>query len=168
MWTSHEAGGLSSASLVGEEAHPLLPFGEDLPVFQLREVLLPPGQAAPAHAAPLGPQGLPVLDVRQAVQGERTGRRAWLQRSSTESSALTRSLFYCEIQRKDKLREHMQRMHNPDREAKKSDRTHRSKAHKTKTPTSNFESFAFKCRPCMMGFRRRGMLVSRGADAFIM
>ncbi|XP_013884751.1 PR domain zinc finger protein 10 isoform X2 [Austrofundulus limnaeus] len=65
-----------------------------------------------------------------------------------------------QFKRKDKLREHMQRMHNPDREAKKSDRTHRSKAHKTKTPTSDFESFAFKCRPCMMGFRRRGMLVN--------
>uniref|UniRef100_A0A3Q3AXG3 PR domain zinc finger protein 10 n=1 Tax=Kryptolebias marmoratus TaxID=37003 RepID=A0A3Q3AXG3_KRYMA len=65
-----------------------------------------------------------------------------------------------QFKRKDKLREHMQRMHNPDREAKKSDRTHRAKTHKTKTPTSDFESFAFKCRPCMMGFRRRGMLVN--------
>uniref|UniRef100_A0A1A8MYB6 PR domain zinc finger protein 10 n=1 Tax=Nothobranchius pienaari TaxID=704102 RepID=A0A1A8MYB6_9TELE len=65
-----------------------------------------------------------------------------------------------QFKRKDKLREHMQRMHNPDREAKKSDRAHRSKTHKTKTPTSDFESFAFKCRSCMMGFRRRGMLVN--------
>ena len=64
-------------------------------------------------------------------------------------------------QRKDKLREHMQRMHNPEREAKKADRVHRSKALKLKVPTTDFESFMFKCRVCMMGFRRRGMLVSR-------
>uniref|UniRef100_A0A3B3UQD1 PR domain zinc finger protein 10 n=1 Tax=Poecilia latipinna TaxID=48699 RepID=A0A3B3UQD1_9TELE len=63
-----------------------------------------------------------------------------------------------QFKRKDKLREHMQRMHNPDREAKKSDRTHRSKAHKTKVPSTDLESFVFKCRLCMMGFRRRGML----------
>lgn len=55
----------------------------------------------------------------------------------------------------------MQRMHNPDREAKKADRVHRSKAMKLKTPATDFESFVFKCRLCMMGFRRRGMLVSR-------
>lgn len=54
----------------------------------------------------------------------------------------------------------MQRMHNPDREAKKADRIHRSKTHKLKVPTTDFESFMFKCRVCMMGFRRRGMLVS--------
>lgn len=68
--------------------------------------------------------------------------------------------FFCGAKRKDKLREHMQRMHNPDREAKKADRVHRSKALKLKTPATDFESFVFKCRLCMMGFRRRGMLVS--------
>uniref|UniRef100_A0A8C1X516 PR domain zinc finger protein 10 n=1 Tax=Cyprinus carpio TaxID=7962 RepID=A0A8C1X516_CYPCA len=61
--------------------------------------------------------------------------------------------------RKDKLREHMQRMHNPEREAKK-DHIHRTKALKQKEPTTDFESFMFKCRLCMMGFRRRGMLVN--------
>uniref|UniRef100_A0AAQ5YIV1 PR domain zinc finger protein 10 n=1 Tax=Amphiprion ocellaris TaxID=80972 RepID=A0AAQ5YIV1_AMPOC len=65
-----------------------------------------------------------------------------------------------QFKRKDKLREHMQRMHNPDREAKKADRIHRSKALKLKVPTTDFESFMFKCRVCMMGFRRRGMLVN--------
>ena len=54
----------------------------------------------------------------------------------------------------------MQRMHNPDREAKKADRILRSKIQKLKVPNSDFESFMFKCRVCMMGFRRRGMLVS--------
>lgn len=68
--------------------------------------------------------------------------------------------FFCGAKRKDKLREHMQRMHNPDREAKKAERVHRSKALKLKTPATDFESFVFKCRLCMMGFRRRGMLVS--------
>ncbi|KAJ0021899.1 hypothetical protein NQD34_009389 [Periophthalmus magnuspinnatus] len=65
-----------------------------------------------------------------------------------------------QFKRKDKLREHMQRMHNPDREAKKADKIHRSKALKMKVPTTDFESFMFKCRLCMMGFRRRGMLVN--------
>ncbi|KAG7255844.1 LOW QUALITY PROTEIN: hypothetical protein CRUP_035731 [Coryphaenoides rupestris] len=65
-----------------------------------------------------------------------------------------------QFKRKDKLREHMQRMHNPDREAKKADRVHRSKALKMKAPTTDLESFMFKCRVCMMGFRRRGMLVN--------
>ncbi|KAG5269059.1 hypothetical protein AALO_G00197830 [Alosa alosa] len=65
-----------------------------------------------------------------------------------------------QFKRKDKLREHMQRMHNPEREAKKADRSHRSKALKQKVPTTDFESFMFKCRLCMMGFRRRGMLVN--------
>ncbi|XP_077422851.1 PR domain zinc finger protein 10 isoform X2 [Vanacampus margaritifer] len=65
-----------------------------------------------------------------------------------------------QFKRKDKLREHMQRMHNPEREAKKAERIQRSKSHKMKTPTTDFESFVFKCRLCMMGFRRRGMLVN--------
>ncbi|XP_056622527.1 PR domain zinc finger protein 10 [Triplophysa dalaica] len=65
-----------------------------------------------------------------------------------------------QFKRKDKLREHMQRMHNPEREAKKADRNHRTKALKHKEPTTDFESFMFKCRLCMMGFRRRGMLVN--------
>ncbi|KAG8568100.1 hypothetical protein GDO81_013888 [Engystomops pustulosus] len=64
------------------------------------------------------------------------------------------------IQRKDKLREHMQRMHNPEREAKKADRTGRTKAFKPRIASTDYESFMFKCRVCMMGFRRRGMLVN--------
>ncbi|XP_057695884.1 PR domain zinc finger protein 10-like isoform X1 [Corythoichthys intestinalis] len=65
-----------------------------------------------------------------------------------------------QFKRKDKLREHMQRMHNPEREAKKAERSHRAKSCKMKPPTTDFESFMFKCRLCMMGFRRRGMLVN--------
>ncbi|XP_043937019.1 PR domain zinc finger protein 10 isoform X2 [Protopterus annectens] len=65
-----------------------------------------------------------------------------------------------QFKRKDKLREHMQRMHNPEREAKKADRIHRSKAFKPKIPSTDYENFMFKCRLCMMGFRRRGMLVN--------
>ncbi|ETE61163.1 PR domain zinc finger protein 10, partial [Ophiophagus hannah] len=61
---------------------------------------------------------------------------------------------------KDKLREHMQRMHNPEREAKKADRISRSKAFKPRIASTDYESFMFKCRLCMMGFRRRGMLVN--------
>ncbi|KAK2099772.1 PR domain zinc finger protein 10 [Saguinus oedipus] len=63
-------------------------------------------------------------------------------------------------QRKDKLREHMQRMHNPEREAKKADRISRSKTFKPRITSTDYDSFTFKCRLCMMGFRRRGMLVN--------
>ncbi|MEE6511614.1 hypothetical protein FKM82_018261 [Ascaphus truei] len=65
-----------------------------------------------------------------------------------------------QFKRKDKLREHMQRMHNPEREAKKADRTGRTKALKPRLVSTDYESFMFKCRMCMMGFRRRGMLVN--------
>lgn len=65
-----------------------------------------------------------------------------------------------QFKRKDKLREHMQRMHNPEREAKKADRTGRTKAFKPRLASTDYESFMFKCRMCMMGFRRRGMLVN--------
>lgn len=54
----------------------------------------------------------------------------------------------------------MQRMHNPEREAKKADRISRSKTFKPRIASTDYESFMFKCRLCMMGFRRRGMLVS--------
>ncbi|XP_075822557.1 PR domain zinc finger protein 10 isoform X4 [Microtus pennsylvanicus] len=65
-----------------------------------------------------------------------------------------------QFKRKDKLREHMQRMHNPEREAKKADRISRSKTFKPRITSSDYDSFTFKCRLCMMGFRRRGMLVN--------
>ncbi|XP_059722977.1 PR domain zinc finger protein 10 isoform X4 [Haemorhous mexicanus] len=65
-----------------------------------------------------------------------------------------------QFKRKDKLREHMQRMHNPEREAKKADRINRSKTFKPRIASTDYESFMFKCRLCMMGFRRRGMLVN--------
>ncbi|KAM4652729.1 PR domain zinc finger protein 10 isoform 1-T2 [Discoglossus pictus] len=65
-----------------------------------------------------------------------------------------------QFKRKDKLREHMQRMHNPEREAKKADRSGRTKSFKPRLASTDYESFMFKCRVCMMGFRRRGMLVN--------
>ncbi|XP_044524912.1 PR domain zinc finger protein 10 [Gracilinanus agilis] len=65
-----------------------------------------------------------------------------------------------QFKRKDKLREHMQRMHNPEREAKKADRISRSKTFKPRIASTDYDSFTFKCRLCMMGFRRRGMLVN--------
>lgn len=58
----------------------------------------------------------------------------------------------------------MQRMHNPEREAKKADRISRSKTFKPRITSTDYDSFTFKCRLCMMGFRRRGMLVSAGSD----
>uniref|UniRef100_A0A452HP76 PR domain zinc finger protein 10 n=1 Tax=Gopherus agassizii TaxID=38772 RepID=A0A452HP76_9SAUR len=65
-----------------------------------------------------------------------------------------------QFKRKDKLREHMKRMHNPEREAKQADRMSRSKTFKPRIASTDYESFMFKCRLCMMGFRRRGMLVN--------
>lgn len=51
-------------------------------------------------------------------------------------------------------------MHNPEREAKKADRISRSKTFKPRITSTDYDSFTFKCRLCMMGFRRRGMLVN--------
>ncbi|KAG7483868.1 hypothetical protein MATL_G00042970 [Megalops atlanticus] len=65
-----------------------------------------------------------------------------------------------QFKRRDKLTEHMQRMHNPEREARRADRAHRSKALRPKAPAADIDNFLFKCRLCMMGFRRRGMLVN--------
>ncbi|KAI8484193.1 PR domain zinc finger protein 10 [Branchiostoma belcheri] len=65
-----------------------------------------------------------------------------------------------QFKRKDKLKEHMLRMHNPEREARNANRPNKPKAFKPKTPPSDYNSFTFKCRGCMLGFRRRGMLVN--------
>ncbi|XP_078480388.1 uncharacterized protein LOC144741760 isoform X2 [Lampetra planeri] len=68
-----------------------------------------------------------------------------------------------QFKRKDKLKEHMQRMHNPERELlllRVAVRPLKTKRFRPKVAPHDFESFTFKCRVCMMGFRRRGMLVS--------
>uniref|UniRef100_G3UDK0 PR domain zinc finger protein 10 n=1 Tax=Loxodonta africana TaxID=9785 RepID=G3UDK0_LOXAF len=65
-----------------------------------------------------------------------------------------------QFKRKDKLREHMQRMHNPEREAKKADRISRSKTFKPRITSTDYDSFTFKCRLCMMGFRSEAVLVN--------
>nr|XP_032800057.1 PR domain zinc finger protein 10-like [Petromyzon marinus]XP_032800058.1 PR domain zinc finger protein 10-like [Petromyzon marinus] len=67
-----------------------------------------------------------------------------------------------QFKRKDKLKEHMQRMHNPEREMllRVAVRQHKTKRFRPKVAPHDFESFIFKCRLCLMGFRRRGMLVN--------
>lgn len=102
-----------------------------------------------------------MLDLRQTVQGRTSQGRVQTQSVGLLVCSCVTTSCLSTPQRKDKLREHMQRMHNPDREAKKADRIHRSKSLKLRAPSSDFESFMFKCRLCMMGFRRRGMLVSQ-------
>ncbi|KAF3693265.1 PR domain zinc finger protein 10 [Channa argus] len=103
---------------------------------------------------------LPMLNVWETIQGKMNSEIlvvGLVPISPRDTS------FFLGIKRKDKLREHMQRMHNPDRgrkERKKADRNQRSKNLKLKMSTTDFESFMFKCRVCMMGFRRRGMLVN--------
>lgn len=78
---------------------------------------------------------------------------------------------FCEKQfkRKDKLKEHTQRMHAPDRDvriaAKLAARMQRIKSQRTKKIATkpsqpNYHEFVYKCHQCLLGFKRRGMLVN--------
>ncbi|RWS26967.1 PR domain zinc finger protein 10-like protein [Leptotrombidium deliense] len=74
-----------------------------------------------------------------------------------------------QFKRKDKLKEHMQRMHAPDREAKLAAKQAAKHAqqmnnnHKKfipKVSPSDYHRFIYKCHTCLLGFKRRGMLVN--------
>ncbi|XP_030833424.1 PR domain zinc finger protein 10 isoform X2 [Strongylocentrotus purpuratus] len=67
-----------------------------------------------------------------------------------------------QFKRKDKLKEHMSRMHNPERELRNKLEAEEPKKmpFKPKIPPSEMTAFTFKCRPCTLGFKRRGMLVN--------
>lgn len=119
----------------------------------------------------MGHRGSGYFWVKEHIFSERKSWREipeqlklWLLRiTGSKTVSVILLTFFSPIapsQRKDKLREHMQRMHNPEREAKKADRISRSKTFKPRIASTDYESFMFKCRLCMMGFRRRGMLVS--------
>ena len=73
----------------------------------------------------------------------------------------------CEIcgrlfKRMDKLREHNKRMHSKERQER--DRlkalTAKPKKFSPKVPATEFHRFIYKCVICMLGFKRRGMLVN--------
>ena len=74
--------------------------------------------------------------------------------------------FMCEtcgrqFKRKDKLSEHVKRMHNPMRP--KRDRVMQAlqpKKFSPKVEPNDYNRFIYKCHTCMLGFKRRGMLVN--------
>ncbi|GFY71682.1 PR domain zinc finger protein 10 [Trichonephila inaurata madagascariensis] len=68
-----------------------------------------------------------------------------------------------QFKRKDKLKEHMKRMHAPDREAKvnaKNSKSSGSKKFVPKVSPTDYHRFIYKCHNCLLGFKRRGMLVN--------
>ena len=75
--------------------------------------------------------------------------------------------FMCEtcgrqFKRKDKLKEHISRMHAPDRETLqllKSPKSNR-KRFVPKVSPNDYHRFIYKCHMCLLGFKRRGMLVN--------
>ncbi|KAJ8321392.1 hypothetical protein KUTeg_001074 [Tegillarca granosa] len=75
--------------------------------------------------------------------------------------------FMCEncgrqFKRKDKLKEHIRRMHSLEREAKNATRGDRSPTKKfvPKVSPTDYHRFIYKCHACLLGFKRRGMLVN--------
>nr|CEP16114.1 PRDM10/15 [Platynereis dumerilii] len=71
--------------------------------------------------------------------------------------------FMCEncgrqFKRRDKLREHVKRMHAPGRE--KMVRPQFRKKFVPKVSPNDYQRFIYKCNTCMVGFKRRGMLVN--------
>lgn len=76
--------------------------------------------------------------------------------------------FMCEtcgrqFKRKDKLKEHMKRLHTPDREARillKPPRAQSNKKFVPKVSPTDYHRFIYKCHSCLLGFKRRGMLVN--------
>uniref|UniRef100_A0A6A7G389 PR domain zinc finger protein 10-like isoform X2 n=1 Tax=Hirondellea gigas TaxID=1518452 RepID=A0A6A7G389_9CRUS len=63
-----------------------------------------------------------------------------------------------EFKRKDKLREHQKRMHGPNAKSTKFS-TVKNKNH-TSEEIHEFEKSTYKCELCVLGFKRRGMLVN--------
>ena len=74
--------------------------------------------------------------------------------------------FMCEncgrqFKRKDKLKEHIKRMHSVEREAKNQERDKPSiKKFVPKVSPNDYHRFIYKCHTCLLGFKRRGMLVN--------
>ena len=78
--------------------------------------------------------------------------------------------FMCEscgrqFKRKDKLKEHMKRMHHPDREMHAPVHPPHvpgviTKRFVPKVSPNDYHRFIYKCHACLLGFKRRGMLVN--------
>ncbi|RZF48224.1 hypothetical protein LSTR_LSTR006191 [Laodelphax striatellus] len=74
-----------------------------------------------------------------------------------------------QFKRKDKLQEHMKRMHTSERDLNAQPKSPRTPLPKKFIPkvilgSSDYERFVFKCHKCMLGFKRRGMLVNHLAN----
>ncbi|KAG1689528.1 PR domain zinc finger protein 10 [Nymphon striatum] len=68
-----------------------------------------------------------------------------------------------QFKRKDKLKEHMKRMHSADREMQikvKAPKRTSSKKFIPKVSPTDYHRFIYKCHDCLLGFKRRGMLVN--------
>ncbi|XP_052061539.1 PR domain zinc finger protein 10-like isoform X1 [Mytilus californianus] len=75
--------------------------------------------------------------------------------------------FMCEtcgrqFKRKDKLKEHIRRMHSLERELKNMAKGEKPSPKKfiPKVSPTDYHRFIYKCHTCMLGFKRRGMLVN--------
>jgi len=71
-----------------------------------------------------------------------------------------------QFKRKDKLREHTKRIHETKKkiiELNIGKDNKNSKKFTPKFPPEEYQRFAFKCQDCMVGFKRRGMLVNHMA-----
>ncbi|XP_044754633.1 PR domain zinc finger protein 10-like [Coccinella septempunctata] len=69
-----------------------------------------------------------------------------------------------QFKRKDKLTEHCKRVHSEERENNKpkgmQSEENDSKKFVPKAEPTDFHRFIYKCHPCLIGFKRRGMLVN--------
>lgn len=87
-----------------------------------------------------------------------------------------------QFKRKDKLKDHMRRLHGPDKgdgaargageqsssqraggKGASSARPPSAKRFVPKVPPTDYQRFIYKCHTCMLGFKRRGMLVNHMA-----
>ncbi|CAL4111182.1 unnamed protein product, partial [Meganyctiphanes norvegica] len=65
------------------------------------------------------------------------------------------------FKRKDKLREHIKRMHSTERETKTEKFNNKGPPKFIpKVDPTDYQQFVYKCHNCLLGFKRRGMLVN--------
>ena len=79
--------------------------------------------------------------------------------------------FMCEtcgrqFKRKDKLKEHIKRLHSLERQVKDLERSLKPPRIKfiPKVSPTEYQRFIYKCHLCLLGFKRRGMLVNHLAN----
>jgi len=75
------------------------------------------------------------------------------------------STAYCvmfQFKRKDKLKEHIQRMHSAERQERDKMKMMRPPSRRfiPKVAPTEYHRFIYKCHLCLLGFKRRGMLVN--------